>query len=265
LQAEAAFCLPLIFHIRNTLNLEIITPDWPAPAKVHALTTTRTGGVSMPPYDSLNLGDHVGDDPGAVTENRRRLVEAVSLPAEPRWLNQVHGTCATDALSVSPGCEADASHTARAGVVCAVLTADCLPLLLCDHEGYHVAAVHAGWRGLLNGVIERTIEAMEATAPLMAWLGPAIGPQAFEVGDEVRQAFIEVDASAATAFAPSAGERWLADIYALARMRLEASGIMAVYGGDHCTYSEPERFYSYRRDGKTGRMASLIWIGDNGR
>lgn len=245
------------------MKLEFITPDWPAPANVHALTTTRCGGVSVPPYDTLNLGDHVGDEAAAVAENRRRLLDALSLPAEPRWLSQVHGTCATDALAVSPGCEADASYTDQSGVVCAVLTADCLPLLLCDREGHHVAAVHAGWRGLLNGVIERTIEVMGATSPLLVWLGPAIGPKAFEVGDEVRQSFIEVDAGAARAFASSADGRWLADIYALAEMRLKAAGVTAVYGGDHCTYSEPERFYSYRRDGQTGRMASLIWIGDN--
>jgi YfiH family protein len=245
------------------LNLEFIIPDWPAPPGIHALTTTRRGGVSLAPYDSLNLGDHVGDAPEAVAENRRRLVEALSLPAEPRWLSQVHGTCAANAAKISSGCEADASHTDRPGVVCAVLTADCLPLLLCDRDGRHVAAVHAGWRGLLNGVIEKAIEAMGAQAPLLAWLGPAIGPQAFEVGEEVRQAFIEVDAAAASAFKPSPGGRWLADIYALARLRLQAIGVGSVHGGQHCTYSEPERFYSYRRDAQTGRMASLIWIGDN--
>lgn len=247
------------------MTLELITPDWPAPANIHAYSTTRTGGVSLPPYDSLNLGDHVGDEPDAVTENRRRLVEAASLPSEPRWLSQVHGTCTANADEVSSGCEADASHTSRPDVVCAVLTADCLPVLMCDSEGHHVAAVHAGWRGLLNGVIERTIDAMGTSAPMLAWLGPAIGPQAFEVGDEVRQAFIEVNAAAESAFVPSPAGRWMADIYTLARMRLEAFGISAVYGGDHCTFSEPEKFFSYRRDGQTGRMASLIWIGDNGR
>jgi len=245
------------------LKLNFITPEWPAPSHVHALTTTRRGGVSLPPYDTLNLGDHVGDDPGAVAENRRRLVNTLSLASEPRWLSQVHGTCAADAAQVTAPCEADASHTDRPGVVCTVLTADCLPVLLCDQAGRHVAAVHAGWRGLLNGVIERTIEAMGGEAPLMAWLGPAIGPRAFEVGEEVRRAFLEVDTEAAEAFAPSPAGRWLADIYALARRRLQRAGVSAVYGGEHCTYTEDEHFFSYRRDGQTGRMASLIWIGDN--
>jgi hypothetical protein len=247
------------------MALSIITPDWPAPPRVHALTTTRRGGVSQPPYDSLNLGDHVGDDPAAVAENRRRLIEALSLPAEPRWLSQVHGTRAANAAQVSSGCEADASHTDRPGIVCAVLTADCLPLLLCDRDGHHVAAVHAGWRGLLNGVIERTIAAMDTEQGLHAWLGPAIGPQAFEVGEEVREAFVAEDAAAEAAFAPSPGGRWLADIYALARRRLQRVGVHSISGGGHCTYSDPARFYSYRRDGKTGRMASLIWIEGNAR
>jgi len=246
------------------MALPIIQPDWPAPPGIHALTTTRLGGVSLAPYDSLNLGDHVGDAPAAVAENRRRLVEALSLPAEPHWLSQVHGTCATDAALAPSGCEADASHTERPGVVCAVLTADCLPLLLCDRAGRHVAAVHAGWRGLLNGVIERTIEVMAAEGDVIAWLGPAIGPRAFEVGDEVREAFIAAASAATAAFVPSSNGRWLADIYALARQRLQAIGVGSVHGGQHCTYSEAERFYSYRRDGQTGRMASLIWIGDNG-
>lgn len=249
----------------SNLELNFIIPDWPAPSRIHALSTTRGGGVSLPPYDSLNLGDHVGDDPGAVAENRRRLVNALSLPSEPRWLSQVHGTCAADAAQVSTPCEADASHTDRPGVVCAVLTADCLPVLLCSRDGKHVAAVHAGWRGLLNGVIEGTIEAMASESALIAWLGPAIGPQAFEVGEEVRQAFLAVDEAAKKAFVRSPAGRWLADIYALARLRLQRADVSEVYGGDHCTYSESERFFSYRRDGRTGRMASLIWIGDNGR
>ncbi len=242
------------------MNFELIIPDWPAPKRVRALTTTRRGGVSLPPYDSLNLGDHVGDDPAAVAENRRRLLTELELPQEPRWLTQVHGTCSADAAIVRQGCEADASYTDKVGVVCTVLTADCLPVLLCDRAGGQVAAVHAGWRGLLNGVIEQTIAAMDAEADMLAWLGPAIGPAAFEVGEEVRAAFLADAPEAEVAFVPSPGGRWLADIYSLARQRLHRAGISAIYGGEHCTFSEPERFYSYRRDGRTGRMASLIWI-----
>ncbi|MFO7592882.1 MAG: peptidoglycan editing factor PgeF [Pseudomonadota bacterium] len=239
---------------------EIIRPPWPAPANVRAAVTTRSGGVSLPPYDSLNLGDHVGDDPQAVAENRRRLVDALKLPAEPRWLKQVHGTCSVDASRCTTGCEADAVYTEKSGVVCAVLTADCLPLLLCDRGGTRIAAVHAGWRGLLAGVIEQTVSAMGSPDELMVWLGPAIGPRAFEVGAEVREAFVTEDAAADGAFAPSTDGRYLADIYALARLRLHRVGVDAIYGGEHCTYSEPERFYSYRRDGVTGRMAGLIWL-----
>lgn len=242
------------------MSLEFITPAWSSPPQVHALTTTRRGGVSLPPYDSLNLGDHVGDDPAAVAWNRRRLLEKLELPGEPRWLSQVHGICSADAAMVEMGCEADASYTDRAGVVCAVLTADCLPILLCDREGRRVAAVHAGWRGLLGGVIEQTVSAMGSDSELLAWLGPAIGPNAFEVGDEVRAAFIAHTPDAEAAFVPSANARWLADIYTLARQRLHRAGVSSVSGGEYCTYSERERFYSYRRDGRTGRMASLIWI-----
>ena len=242
------------------MNLELILPAWPAPERVHALTTTRRGGVSPSPYDSLNLGAHVGDAAAAVAENRRRLVAALGLPGEPRWLTQVHGTCSTNAASAGEGCEADASHTDQPGVVCAVLTADCLPVLLCDTAGGRVAAAHAGWRGLLNGVLEQTVRAMDAEGELLAWLGPAIGPQVFEVGDEVRAAFLAEDQAVLCDFMPSVGGRWLADIYALARRRLHRAGVAAIYGGEHCTFSEPERFYSYRRDGRTGRMASLIWM-----
>lgn len=240
--------------------IELLIPDWPAPAQVRACTTTRIGGISQPPYDTLNLASHVGDDPQAVAENRRRLREYLALPAEPRWLNQVHGSCAADAALVADPCDADASFTALPGVVCAVLTADCLPLLLCNRAGTKVAAVHAGWRGLHGGVIEQTVRALNLPgSELLAWLGPAIGPDAFEVGGEVREAFISVEARATEAFRPH-GERWLADLYLLARQRLASVGVTQVYGGDRCTFSEPEKFYSYRREAKTGRMASLIWI-----
>lgn len=240
--------------------IELLIPDWPAPTQVRACTTTRIGGISSSPYDTLNLASHVGDDPQAVAENRRRLREHLALPAEPRWLNQVHGSCAADAALVADPCDADASFTALPGVVCAVLTADCLPLLLCNRAGTKVAAVHAGWRGLHGGVVEQTVRALNLPgSELFAWLGPAIGPDTFEVGGEVREAFISVEARAAEAFRPH-GERWLADLYLLARQRLASVGVTQVYGGDRCTFSEPEKFYSYRREAKTGRMASLIWI-----
>lgn len=240
--------------------IEFIRPEWPAPANIHAAVTTRIGGVSLPPYDSLNLGDHVGDDPTAVAENRRRVSEGLHLSTEPRWLSQVHGTEAVDAAACATGCEADASHTDQPGVVCTVMTADCLPVLFCDSTGTHVAAAHAGWRGLLNGVLERAISEMKAEGEILAWLGPAIGPDAFEVGDEVRDAFLAADSGAESAFKPSPNGRWLADIYTLARRRLQAAGVNGIYGGGFCTFSDSQRFYSYRRDGRTGRMASLIWL-----
>ncbi len=241
-----------------------IVPGWPAPASIRAGSTTRHGGVSLPPYASLNLGDHVGDLPVAVAENRRRLCQQLQLPSEPVWLQQVHGVTVVDAATVRAEAEADASFTTHPNKVCVVMTADCLPLLCCDRQGTVVAAAHAGWRGLLNGVIEATVLRMGvATAELLVWLGPAIGPSAFEVGDEVRDAFIAHDVAATAAFKPSPSGRWLADIYQLARQRLARMGALAVYGGDCCTYSEAERFYSYRRDGVTGRMASLIWIAED--
>lgn len=241
------------------MTISVITPDWPAPQRVRAFTTTRLGGVSLHPYDSLNLGDHVGDDPAAVAENRHRLRTELRLPAEPRWLSQVHGTSCCDAATVDMPIEADAQFTDRPGVVCAVLTADCLPLLLCDGAGTRVAAVHAGWRGLLNGVIENSVQRIGGEG-VMAWLGPAIGPTAFEVGEEVREAFAAHDAGANSALAPKGDGKWLADIYQLARQRLAACGVGQVYGGDLCTHSDSGRFYSYRRDGETGRLASLIWM-----
>ncbi len=240
--------------------IEFIRPEWPAPTNIHAAVTTRIGGVSPPPYDSLNLGDHVGDDPVAVAENRHRVSEGLHLSTEPRWLSQVHGTEAVDAAACATGCEADASHTDQPGVVCTVMTADCLPVLFCDSSGTHVAAAHAGWRGLLNGVLERAISEMKAEGEILTWLGPAIGPQAFEVGDEVRDAFLAVDIGADSAFRPSVNGRWLADIYTLARRRLQSAGVTKIYGGEFCTFSDSQRFFSYRRDGRTGRMVSLIWL-----
>ncbi len=242
-----------------------IIPDWPAPANVRALQTTRDGGVSVGAYAALNLGDHVGDDPVAVARNRALLRAA--LPADPVWLKQVHGNIVADADRTVGVPDADASVARKAGAICAVMTADCLPLLLCDEAGTVVAAAHAGWRGLAGGVVEATVKAMNvAPERLLVWLGPAIGPQAFEVGDEVRQVFMAHDPDAAEAFVLStqdsglSTQKWLADICLLARQRLALLGVERVYGGGLCAYSDVERFYSYRRDQTTGRMASLIWL-----
>ena len=244
------------------MSIDVILPDWPAPAHVHACTTTRSGGVSRGPYAGLNLGLHVGDDPAAVAANRAQLCAALALPSEPFWLTQVHGCDAVSAQA--PSAEpptADAALTCEPGRVCVVLTADCLPLLLCDRAGTVCAAVHAGWRGLQRGVIEATIAALGVPpSSLLAWLGPAIGPACFEVGPEVRAAFVDADPAAAVAFRAGSGDRLLADIYALARLRLAAAGVSAVFGGDLCTVSDPDRFFSYRRDGRTGRMATLTWL-----
>jgi len=237
-----------------------IRADWPAPRGVHAWVTTRDGGVSRGPYASLNLADHVGDDPIAVTRNREILARALALPAEPVWLEQVHGCAVADVRESGRGCRADAAVGRGPGQVCVVLTADCLPILLCDRSGTRVAAVHAGWRGLADGVLEASLAMLgRPGGDVMAWLGPAIGPDAFEVGDEVRMRFLADDPAAAGCFRPRGGGRWLADLFGLARRRLAAQGVCAVYGGGQCTVSDPRRFYSYRRDGMTGRMASLIW------
>ena len=235
-----------------------LTPDWPAPVWVKACITTRSGGISSAPFDSFNLGAHVDDDPVAVTKNRQRLIS--QLGCKPAWLRQVHGVAVVPA---EPGevLEADASWTATPGVACTVMTADCLPVLFCDRAGSRVAAAHAGWRGLAGGVLEATLDAL-AVAPedVLAWLGPAIGPHAFEVGAEVREAFMATHPQAAEAFVASVNpDRYMADIYQLARIRLAARGVTAVYGGGFCTYSDP-RFYSYRRAAQTGRFASLIWL-----
>ncbi len=240
--------------------IEVITPDWPAPSRVHALSTTRIGGFSQPPYDSLNLGDHVDDQPQSVLNNRARLVQQMGLPSSPHWLEQVHG-CDVVEVGVDHSPIADASISRQPGQVIAVMTADCLPLLLCDKQGCCVAAVHAGWRGLLNGVIEAALDKM-ALPPteILAWMGPAIGPTAFEVGDEVVDAFTQRDAASARHFKESrAGHKW-ANIYGLAHQRLTAKGVAFIGGGQCCTVSDPARFFSYRRDGVTGRMATLIWL-----
>jgi purine-nucleoside/S-methyl-5'-thioadenosine phosphorylase / adenosine deaminase len=256
---------------------QCIIPDWPAPANVKALQTTRRGGVSTAPYDTLNLGDHVGDAAMAVAHNRQLL--SALLPSEPVWLQQVHGTDVID--TVAAGCglpQADACISRHAGAVCVVMTADCLPVLLCDEQGSVVAAVHAGWRGLCDGVIEQAVRAMNVPPQsLMAWLGPAIGSRAFEVGAEVRAAFVEKQPQATDAFIPSPpaplplageggalvpgeGRKYLADLYLLARQRLNALGVSRIHGGGQCTFTDSERFYSYRRDGQTGRMGTFIWL-----
>lgn len=240
---------------------EYIAANWPAPPQVRAFTTTRGGGVSQGGYASFNLADHVGDDPAAAAHNRAQLRAQQQLPCEPLWLRQVHGVAVVDAAHAPMQCVADGSYTDRVGVVCAVLTADCLPVLLCDRRGTRVAAVHAGWRGLLAGAIEAGVAALDcAPRELLAWLGPAIGPQAFVVGDDVRAPFVAHDAAAALAFRAHAQGRWTADLYTLARQRLARIGVEAVYGGGLCTFNDPKRFFSYRREQVCGRMASLIWL-----
>lgn len=244
---------------------QVLLPDWPAPASVRAAFSLRRGGVSAAPWSSLNLGTHVGDAAEAVTENRRRLRAALQLPSEPRWLQQVHGVAVVDDRgSAGPvPAVADAAITAEAGVVLAIMVADCIPVLFCDREGRRLGAAHAGWRGLLAGVLENTVEAL-AVPPrsLLAWLGPAIGPSRFEVGPEVRDAFLASTPGevAAARFLPSPGGRWLCDLPGLARDRLARAGVGWIGGVAACTASDPDRFFSHRRDApRTGRMAALIW------
>ncbi len=237
----------------------LIIPDWPAPANVKALQTTRAGGISSTPYDSFNLGDHVGDSPLAAERNRMLL--NTLLPSEPVWLEQAHGTIVVNADNANCRPQADACIARHRSAVCVVMTADCLPVLLCDTGGSVVGAVHAGWKGLAAGVIEAAVQEMEvAPQHLMAWLGPAISQDAFEVGEEVRAAFVTKQPQSASAFVPGLKGKWFADIYALARLRLNALGITSIHGGSFCTYMEPERFFSYRRDGMTGRMGTFIWL-----
>ena len=235
-----------------------LIPDWPAPAGIRACVTTRAGGVSVAPFDSLNLGDHVDDDPLAVAANRQRLTHIFDV--QPAWLSQVHGVVVAPA---SPGrvVEADASWTSTPGIACTVMTADCLPALFCNRAGTRVAAAHAGWRGLAAGVLEATAKSLNVEPQeILVWLGPAIGPTAFEVGGEVREVFVQDLPQSAAAFVPSINPgRFMADIYELARLRLARYGITAVYGGGYCTVTDP-RFFSYRRSPRTGRFASLVWI-----
>lgn len=242
-------------------GIPLITPEWSAPEQVAACVTTRLGGVSRKPYDNLNLGTHVGDDLTSVEENRRRLAAQLDIE-EPVWLEQVHGTAVHSVGTdfTQPPC-ADASVSREPGGVCVVMTADCLPVLFTDRAGTVVAAAHAGWRGLHGGVLEATVEAMQVPAEdILVWMGPAIGPDAFEVGPEVRDAFAQKLGNVEAAFQSGDGDRWMADIYGLARMTLASVGVHNVSGGGFCTYRESERFFSYRREPSTGRMASLIWL-----
>ena len=233
---------------------------WPAPPGVHAVTTLRHGlGVSSAPFDHFNLGSRCGDDADAVIENRRQLQAALHLPSPPRWLRQVHGVD----VAVEPGFdepEADAAITATPGTVLAILTADCLPVVLASKTGDDIGAAHAGWRGLCAGVLEATVGAMHTPAQqLIAWLGPAAGPQAYEIGEDVFAAFVQRDPAAAAAFVATRPGHWMVDLYALARQRLQAVGVTAVFGGDHCTISDPAQFFSHRRDQRGGRIATLVW------
>lgn len=248
--------------------MELLIPQWQgAPGNVGALSTLRQGGCSPAPYDDgagqggLNLGAHVQDDPLNVTKNRQMLRSI--LPAEPVWLNQEHGTDVVNADTVVGTANADASVTTQPGIVCVMMTADCLPVLFCDVDGHVVGAAHAGWRGLAAGVLENTVAAMRArgAGEILAWLGPAIGPRQFEVGRDVLEAFVAQEEANRTAFVPIIGRdsKFLADIYELARHKLARVGVQRVSGGGHCTVSD-QRFYSYRRDKLTGRMASMIWL-----
>jgi hypothetical protein len=244
-----------------TLDPQWLVPDWPAPPRVRAFVTTRAGGVSQGQYASMNLGSRSGDDPRHVARNR--LIVAASLPSMPRWMAQVHGTGVADLdrLAETDVASADAAVTSIAGRVGVVLTADCMPLFLCDDAGTRVAVAHAGWRGMAAGVIENAVSALRTEpAKVMAWMGPAIGPTAFEVGPEVREAFIAASPAAADAFAAHRPGKFMADLYALARLRLLAAGVSRVHGGGFCTYREADRFFSYRREKKSGRMGAFIWM-----
>lgn len=259
------------------INEHIIKADWPAADNIHAFCTTRKHGVSAGVYAGLNLALHVEDNPQHVAANRKQLINELKLPEEPRWLNQVHGNRVLNAnyinsdhlsdqkdnnqLIQTDALLADASFSEMANTVCAVMTADCLPVLICNRKGTKVAAAHVGWRGLADDVIEATVASLsERHSELLVWLGPAIGPQAFEVGEDVYNVFVNNQPKAVEAFKQNRPGQYLADIYHLAKLRLHNIGIREIYGGEYCTYTDADQFYSYRRDGKTGRQASLIWF-----
>ena len=244
---------------------DFIYPEWPAPDNVKAVMTTRNGGSSHTPFDSMNLGSHVDDLIDDVIQNRQALKNRLSLPAEPLWLNQIHGTTVAPHDQTTLGDDADAIISHASNEVCSIMTADCLPVLFCDTSGSVVAGAHAGWRGLQGGILENCVAAMAkacAKDEILVWLGAAIGPKAFEVGSEVREAFVSVHEESESAFTANQQSKWLADIYQLARIHLVKSGVLAenIYGGGHCTYTETSQFFSYRRESRTGRMASLIWL-----
>jgi len=241
------------------LPADWIVPDWPAPPGVRAFATTRSGGVSDGEYGTLNLGLASGDDPARVARNREIL--RAHLPERPQWLVQRHGTHVEvlGSAHLHEALVADGATTTVAGRVCGVLTADCLPLLLCDREGRQVAAVHAGWRGLAAGIVERAVKTFPDPERVLAWMGPAIGPQSFEVGPEVREAFLAADPGAEAAFAPKGPGKYLADLYALATRRLAQAGVPQAWGGGFCTLRESQRFFSYRRHQASGRLGTFIW------
>jgi hypothetical protein len=242
-------------------RVKFLFPDWPAPRNVRALSTLREGGCSQGVYRSLNLAAHVGDDSAHVSENRARLRAAAALPSDPIWLKQVHGTNVLDDATAAADVEADGFYARGSNRVCAVLTADCLPIAICNRQGTEVGLLHGGWRGLSSGIVEAGLHAFRSPADeLMAWLGPAIGAQAYEVGGEVREAFVAHDADAVSAFEPGRPGKWTMNIYRLASRRLSACGVTAIYGGEYCTATQANLFFSYRRDGTTGRMASLVWL-----
>jgi len=240
---------------------ELIYPSWPAPPHIKAFTTTRSGGVSAAPFDSLNLGEHVGDVSMIVEQNRKILLNSTELPESPRWLSQHHGSRVIESVHWSAGMSADGIATNTLNHVCPILTADCLPILLCNQQGDRIAAVHAGWRGLANGVVENAIASFGFNNQnIMAWLGPAIGPENFEVGQDVYDSFVQHDVIAKQAFKQTDDTHYSSDIYLLARQRLRALGVIDIYGGQLCTFNDPTRFFSYRRNNVTGRMATVIWI-----
>lgn len=243
--------------------MNAIYPNWQAPKNIKALTTVRSGGVSLPPFDSFNLGDHVCDDPKAVQQNRSLLVDKFDLPHQPLFLTQTHSTKVIELPFTGSNVEADAVYTQQANQVCLVMTADCLPVLFFNKEGTEVAAAHAGWRGLCDGILEETVAKFKCpTSDIIAWLGPAIGPTAFQVGEEIIEQFCAFDSNAKLAFIPdlTTSGKFLGNLYQLATQRLNKLGITEISGGGHCTYTEQDKFFSYRRDKQTGRMASLIWI-----
>ncbi|MGH8289908.1 MAG: peptidoglycan editing factor PgeF [Steroidobacteraceae bacterium] len=245
------------------MTIDVLFPNWPVAAVIRAAFTLRTGGVSQPPFDDFNIAAHVGDDPRAVAENRRRSRDRLGLPAEPAWLEQVHGHHVIDLdrqTSLAALGSADGAVTRTPGTICVIQVADCMPVLFAARDGSAVGAAHAGWRGLAGGVLEAAVRAMNTPrGELLAWLGPAIGQRHFEVGEEVRAAFLAVDAGASVAFSANERGRWQCDLQALARRRLAALGVNAVFGGGWCTFADRGRFFSYRRDGRCGRMAALIW------